>query len=815
MNRIGLIISGNLTGFSRFFATTEGLEMAGEAKIDFDYRNYLSFLNNDEKAYAISFSQRVTTVSLITRILDSFRRPGILVITALVNRNDRVDIANGQTDKYALFRLLNEVNNTFYEKNFVNGMLNQNPAVLMQDYYTPILEKYEVSRETQQRGVNATLEPAPLNSQRIGYVAAADGDVAEYLSSLYRKNYDGYHHVFLAANAQATIDEPPVEMLLYQVVFNNRPEVRIPPVKLNERIYNLRPAEGEMDIPKDYTYQQVLNGEAKAITADISGETLHISYRFGKEGRTVRFAFMENGKEVPFSSIAPITSTNRMGQKVNVNTNPFKFEGKEIYDGPHTIAISSDHYAIRRGCETIQVQSLSESAEVVIPLDRVNFFNIDFGPFRRPKRITLVNRKTGESILCGTNITDKANLRFPGNRSDWDCVIESNYYEKETFTIPNEYERRVISLRTKTLPDPNTTLVPTRQIHIPNDKEVPVSPKPPFPFKKIGLGVLAGLLLVAIVYGVYHFLNQPKENPVTPTPDEARFSIAYPDKSLITADDFQSFKDVLQVVVKNHEKEMSDDKDDNGFYVCKVQYDKDVDNVIEAEVFVVFDDWNKVSVSKISKDMFNQDDNEVICLNMSVTKSDLELAKQLKSLSLTGTSVSSKEKKELKTKVDKCSSDIKLKLNSLLSMIKTSNDNNMDYFGQNPSGNNFESRKAEEAKKRKAEEAKKKEEEAEKKKAKEAKKNAADNNNGNNSGVKNSGGKRDTDIGGVTDDKLPPNIIILIKGRGKIGGSIIRGISNKKHRDILTNYNKWRNKKENEDKEITSETYTQLENAIK
>lgn len=52
---ISVIISGNLTGFSRFYASANANDIYNEAKFDFDYRNFLTFINAGEKAYAISF----------------------------------------------------------------------------------------------------------------------------------------------------------------------------------------------------------------------------------------------------------------------------------------------------------------------------------------------------------------------------------------------------------------------------------------------------------------------------------------------------------------------------------------------------------------------------------------------------------------------------------------------------------------------------------------------------------------------------------------------------------------------------------------
>ena len=62
MNNISLVISGNLTGFSRFYASPTANDVLNEAKFDFDYRNFLTFLNSGEKAYALSFAPSVLAV---------------------------------------------------------------------------------------------------------------------------------------------------------------------------------------------------------------------------------------------------------------------------------------------------------------------------------------------------------------------------------------------------------------------------------------------------------------------------------------------------------------------------------------------------------------------------------------------------------------------------------------------------------------------------------------------------------------------------------------------------------------------------------
>lgn len=330
MNNIGLIISGNLTGFSRFYASPNANDIYNEAKFDFDYRNFLTFLNNDDKAYAISFAPTVISVSLVTRILDSFRRPGVLVVSILLPRNKKVESAMNSQNNKALYQLLNAVHDTFREKNFVNGMVNQNAAVLMQDYYTDILSNFVLVPDGLQRPINSRIDVSSPN-KRLGYVKSTEDNVPLYLSSLCRKSYESYHHVFIAENAPQNIDEEPIEVVFYSVKITNNGQ-RFQNVKLTDKIYNLQPEEGEIDIDKNFTYQQVVNGEAgRNIVASFAGDTIEITYRFGQEKRNIQFSFVDGGVVVPFASISPrVTLSN--GEKFNIGSENWTFEGKEIYD---------------------------------------------------------------------------------------------------------------------------------------------------------------------------------------------------------------------------------------------------------------------------------------------------------------------------------------------------------------------------------------------------------------------------------------------------------------------------------------------------
>lgn len=445
MNNIGLIISGNLTGFSRFYASPNANDIYNEAKFDFDYRNFLTFLNNDDKAYAISFAPTVISVSLVTRILDSFRRPGVLVVSILLPRNKKVEFAmNAHNDK-ALYQLLNAIHDTFHEKNFVNGMVNQNAAVLMQDYYTGILSNFTLVPDGLQRPINSRIDVSSPN-KHLGYIKSTEDNVPLYLSSLYRKSYEGYHHVFIAENAPQNIDEEPVEVVLYSVKVTNN-GLRLQNVKLTDNIYNLHPEEGEIDINQNFTYQQVINGEAgRNIVASIANETIEVTYRFGKETREIKFSFRDgSGTPVPFASVSPrVVFSN--GEVVNINNEVWPFEGKEIYDRK-TIESGNSNFTIKRESTNLDIRRLKNGSECLIHVEQSSPININFpAPHNKLKRITF-RRKNGESKVF--NAEGYLNEVLPGRLEEYTYVIESNYYDRVTGQLPPLGVPFTIDLRAK------------------------------------------------------------------------------------------------------------------------------------------------------------------------------------------------------------------------------------------------------------------------------------------------------------------------------------------------------------------------------
>lgn len=343
MNKLELIISGNLTGFSRFFVTSGANDLLKDAKIDFDYRNFVSFMEEGDKTYAVSFAPQVIALSLISRTLDSFRRPGILVVSLLLPRNTKIESINSPQNERAVYQLLNAINDKFNEKNLHNGMLNQNPIVLMQDYYTEILQNYRFLQDYQ-RGVNLTIDNSTFN-KNVGYVNSSEKDIVTYLNTPCRRAYEGYHSIFISPKAPQNIDEPVEELKLYNVYVNNTNQ-RLSNVTIDSVIQTVFPERGEIDVPdnvKNITYRQALDGQGVPyIKANMNGDTIHLAYRFEKEERQVTFKIMKGSDEVDFSLVTLVIQ-NDDGTYYTISSNPYIFVGKEIYKA-RTLKSGDDNY---------------------------------------------------------------------------------------------------------------------------------------------------------------------------------------------------------------------------------------------------------------------------------------------------------------------------------------------------------------------------------------------------------------------------------------------------------------------------------------
>lgn len=437
-----LIISGNLTGFSHFYASAGAKDFYSQSKIDFDFRNHLTFLSEGQKAYAVSFTDKMIAVSLVTRVLDSFRRKGILDITLLLPRKYKVSDKGGLQGGAALYQLLNEVNDMFYQRNFLNGMMNQNGAVLMQDYYSPILERYQLVPDPKQRDVNARINVA-LAKNNVGYIAAAESDIPLYLETLCRESYEGYHHVFLASDAPQNINESPVEEVFYPVRYTSNMEAGVEyslpkKVRMSDKIDLLPNLRGYVAFNQDYTYEQIFQGACKQITAQLRNEVIYLTYQFEVEQRIVTFEFQFGTSKIDMREIFPVKLW--IGNQENyLQNNSLVFSGKEIYQ-PIRLVCENEKYEFVPGTANIDlsrypdekfyVQVQSKTVEkpeqtilrLTLPLDGVFTIRIINKPTGRVESFNQVKGNWQKMVL--------------GDISDWRYEIVSDKYEVLSGNFP-------------------------------------------------------------------------------------------------------------------------------------------------------------------------------------------------------------------------------------------------------------------------------------------------------------------------------------------------------------------------------------------
>lgn len=366
MNNLELIISGNLTGFSRFFVTSGANDLLKDAKIDFDYRNFVSFMEEGDKTYAVSFAPQVIALSLVSRTLDSFRRPGILVVSLLLPRNTKVESVNNPQNEKAVYQLLNTINDKFNEKNLHNGMLNQNPIVLMQDYYTEIIANYRLVQDYQ-RGINLAIDNSAFN-KNVGYVKSAEKDIVFYLNTPCRRNYEGYQSIFISPKAPQNIDEPVEELKLYSVYVKNTNQ-RLSNVTIDSVIQTVFPKRGDIDVPdnvKNITYRQVLDGQGEPyLDAKITGDTIQLSYHFEKEKKQVAFKIMKGSDEIDFSRI-PLVVQNNDGTSYTISSNPYIFVGEEIYK-VESLKSGDDNYNISQSLDLSRIPNCGTVPVKLLP----------------------------------------------------------------------------------------------------------------------------------------------------------------------------------------------------------------------------------------------------------------------------------------------------------------------------------------------------------------------------------------------------------------------------------------------------------------
>lgn len=403
-----------------------------ETKFNFDVHNQISFLPNGEKLYAIFFSEKIIAVSLITNIIDSFRRPGNLVVTAYMPRRHYIANRSNPRAKDAVYRLLNEVNDKFYERNFLNGMVNQNPAVLMQDYYSDILSGYSLEPDLSQKDVNVRIN-LNVPSKLSGYISADERSVAKYLASVCRKSYEGYHQIFFASNAPANINEEPEEVITYKVKITNDGRQLPGEVRLTDRIPTVTPKQGEIPLAKtDYTYGQILNGDAgNDITASIQDGTIILSFKFQKEEKTLCFKFYDGNEEVRYQDIRPVI---KIGDGfMPLSSGSFTFRGKEIY-GAMTLESRNSVYTIDSRSANFDPSRYKDGDTIDMPVSKGWMWN--FNPVNTktgepakflPVDIRLYNKNTKDNLYF-KNVTNSFSETIPGKETDWHMYITSDYY---------------------------------------------------------------------------------------------------------------------------------------------------------------------------------------------------------------------------------------------------------------------------------------------------------------------------------------------------------------------------------------------------
>lgn len=424
MMDIKVIISGNLTGFSRFYLSPGASEVMAESRFKFDTYSYLMFLRPGGKVYSISFAREHIAASVITPILDSFRRPGTLVVSVLIQRNQKVERVSGQDNNRALYDLLTDLNDRFYEKNYKDGMINQNPAVLMQDYYSDIISRYTYVPDLNQKAININIDTEAL-TRKPGYVASAESNIPAYLSNLCRRSYEGFHYVFISPDAPQNIDEEPEEVLLYRVRIINKNMFLPEPVRLTQNIYPMQPGEGELDFDKNYTYQQVLSGQCPQISAVLTGETIEINYRFRQQEKKIRFEFYDEETNAPvdISLIRPSVESGSVSRVLTSDS--CIFLGPEIYSRLTIISKGSGYHMID---SVVDLRYISDRATVRMAVSQgCRIQKIFNAPYDMPKTITLKSYTGEHKVLF--NVTDALNEKISGQISDWTYEITAEGYE--------------------------------------------------------------------------------------------------------------------------------------------------------------------------------------------------------------------------------------------------------------------------------------------------------------------------------------------------------------------------------------------------
>lgn len=138
------------------------------------------------------------------------------------------------------------------------------------------------------------------------------------------------------------------------------------------------------------------------------------------------------------------------GAHISLPSETYTFIGKEIY-GPKTIHSGNHEYTVVGAGLHLDLQRLRNDSVFNVNVERG--WTWQFEPMRNnrpmkidPVNITLTNRLTGEKKLFH-NVTSAISERLTGHKSDWDLLIESDYYETVNVPVGTNYELKPKSVR--------------------------------------------------------------------------------------------------------------------------------------------------------------------------------------------------------------------------------------------------------------------------------------------------------------------------------------------------------------------------------
>lgn len=440
MNEISIIISGNLTGFSRFFTFDADNRMI-DAKFDFDFRNQLSSLKNEQSAYVLSFAPKVIAYSKVNRILDAYRRPGILVTSVLLPRNTILKSSQDSEGKHSIYQLLNSVQERFLTRHVKNGMLDTNASLLMQNDYADIISAYDLS----------TSNHRMINSDSVkggdGYVVTGESLVKQYLTNPCRKKFNGYTNIFLipevSSHMSNVIDEPAEETISYSVLLNGRNYTEV--LSFDEKISFYEHKEGDEPLDVQYSYNEIIGGADNRLKASKVGETIYVTYTPKVVMYPLSIFFVDRNGQL----LDTVQYINNIC--IYADKNLCKWE----WDDNGDICIPSNllkaHLEIRESVGSefrLMNNALSPRDKNYVIVESVlPSVSLDFSRFSKLKTIVLTNRsypKVKLSKEVGPNCT----LHLFGKIEDWNVEITSDYYQDAKSSL-SDFLQYPISLKEK------------------------------------------------------------------------------------------------------------------------------------------------------------------------------------------------------------------------------------------------------------------------------------------------------------------------------------------------------------------------------